>query len=144
MSCRTAKSAPSPPCARPAARADRVILASDDDREGESISWHLAQLLELNNPQRMVFHEITREALQDALGKLRPLDLNLVAAQEARRVIDRLVGYQVSPLLWNTIGKGLSAGRVQSAALMLLAQRESARMRFKPAAYWLIRGEVGE
>ncbi|ULH17509.1 type I DNA topoisomerase (plasmid) [Deinococcus sp. KNUC1210] len=126
-----------------AAKADRVILASDDDREGESISWHLSQLLELNNPQRMVFHEITKEALQDALKNLRPLDLNLVAAQEARRVIDRLVGYQVSPLLWNTVGKGLSAGRVQSAALMLLAQRESARMRFKPAAYWLIRAEVG-
>jgi DNA topoisomerase-1 len=126
-----------------AGKADRVILASDDDREGESISWHLAQLLKLKNPQRMVFHEITKEALQKSLQQLRPIDLQLVAAQEARRVIDRLVGYRVSPLLWNTVGGKLSAGRVQSAALMLLAQRELARMRFVPATFWLIRAEVG-
>ena len=126
-----------------AGKADRVILASDDDREGESISWHLAQLLKLKNPQRMVFHEITREALQKSLKALRPIDLQLVAAQEARRVIDRLVGYRVSRLLWNTVGGKLSAGRVQSAALMLLAQRELARMRFVPATFWLIRAEVG-
>ncbi|WP_407542240.1 type I DNA topoisomerase (plasmid) [Deinococcus radiomollis] len=126
-----------------ASKADRVILASDDDREGESISWHLAQLLNLKNPQRMVFHEITRDALQKSLKQLRPIDLHLVAAQEARRVIDRLVGYRVSPLLWNTVGGKLSAGRVQSAALMLLAQRELARMRFVPATFWLIRAEVG-
>lgn len=123
-------------------RADRVILASDDDREGESISWHLAQVLGLKDPQRMVFHEVTREALQAAVHALRPIDLSLVAAQEARRVIDRLVGYRVSPLLWNTIGGKLSAGRVQSAALMLLAVREMARMKFKPGAYWLIRARV--
>ena len=126
-----------------ASKADRVILASDDDREGESISWHLAQLLNLRNPQRMVFHEITKDALQKSLQQLRPIDLQLVAAQEARRVIDRLVGYRVSPLLWNTVGGKLSAGRVQSAALMLLAQRELARMRFVPATFWLIRAEVG-
>ncbi|WP_407572795.1 type I DNA topoisomerase [Deinococcus altitudinis] len=126
-----------------AGKADRVILASDDDREGESISWHLAQLLNLKNPQRMVFHEITKEAIQKSLRALRPIDLQLVAAQEARRVIDRLVGYRVSPLLWNTVGGKLSAGRVQSAALLLLAQRELARMRFVPATFWLIRAEVG-
>jgi DNA topoisomerase-1 len=125
-----------------ASRADRVILASDDDREGESISWHLAQVLGLKEPQRMVFHEITREALQAAVKALRPIDLALVAAQEARRVIDRLVGYRVSPLLWNTVGSRLSAGRVQSAALMLLAVREMARMKFRPGAYWLIRARV--
>ena len=125
-----------------ASKADRVILASDDDREGESISWHLSELLGLKNPQRMVFHEITREALQRSLSQLRPIDLKLVAAQEARRVIDRLVGYRVSPLLWNTVGKGLSAGRVQSAALMLLAERETARMRFVAATFWQIRAEV--
>ena len=126
-----------------AARAQRVILASDDDREGESISWHLAQLLGLKNPLRMVFHEITREALQRALGQLRPIDLRLVAAQEARRVIDRLVGYRVSPLLWSAVGGKLSAGRVQSAALMVLAQRDLARMRFRFATFWQIRAEVG-
>ena len=125
-----------------ARKADRVILASDDDREGESISWHLSQVLGLKDPLRMVFHEITREALQAAVRALRPIDLALVAAQEARRVIDRLVGYRVSPLLWNTVGSRLSAGRVQSAALMLLAVREMARMKFRPGAYWLIRARV--
>ncbi len=125
-----------------ARKADRVILASDDDREGESISWHLAQVLGLKDAQRMVFHEITRQALQAAVNALRPIDLALVAAQEARRVIDRLVGYRVSPLLWKTVGSRLSAGRVQSAALMLLAVREMARMKFTPGAYWLIRARV--
>ncbi|GGK99573.1 type I DNA topoisomerase [Deinococcus radiotolerans] len=125
-----------------AAKAERVLFASDMDREGEAISYHLSRLLKVEQPTRMVFTEITREAIQAALKATRPLDLHLVAAQEARRVIDRLVGYQVSPLLWGSVGGKLSAGRVQSAALMLLAQREMARMRFRPATFWAIRAEV--
>ncbi|NTY02610.1 type I DNA topoisomerase [Deinococcus sp. JMULE3] len=125
-----------------AARADRVLFASDMDREGEAISYHLSRLLGVEQPTRMVFTEITREALQAALRSTRPLDLHLVAAQEARRVIDRLVGYGVSPLLWGSVGGKLSAGRVQSAALMLVAQREMARMRFRPATFWSIRADV--
>jgi DNA topoisomerase-1 len=125
-----------------AARADRVLFASDADREGEAISWHLSRLLGVKDPQRMTFTEITKAALLRAVAHPRPLDLQLVAAQEARRVIDRLVGWEVSPLLWNSVGRGLSAGRVQSAALMLLVARELARMRFVPAAYWLIRADA--
>ncbi|WP_189074868.1 type I DNA topoisomerase [Deinococcus sedimenti] len=125
-----------------AGAADRILFASDMDREGEAISYHLSRLLNVEQPTRMVFTEITREALQAALQSTRPLDLNLVAAQEARRVIDRLVGYEVSPLLWSSVGGKLSAGRVQSAALMLLAQREMARMRFRPATFWSVRADV--
>ncbi|MFB9993159.1 type I DNA topoisomerase [Deinococcus oregonensis] len=125
-----------------AAKAERVLFASDADREGEAISWHLSRLLGVKEPQRMTFTEITKAALTRAAAQPRALDLQLVAAQEARRVIDRLVGWEVSPLLWNSVGRGLSAGRVQSAALMLLAARELARMRFVPAAYWLIRADA--
>lgn len=125
-----------------AAKADRVLFASDMDREGEAISYHLSRLLGVDQPVRMVFTEITGDALQAALRATRPLDLHLVAAQEARRVIDRLVGYGVSPLLWGSVGGKLSAGRVQSAALMLAAQREMARMRFTPATFWSIRADV--
>ncbi|MFC4640163.1 type I DNA topoisomerase [Deinococcus hohokamensis] len=125
-----------------AQKADDVLFASDMDREGEAISYHLSRLLKVEQPVRMVFTEITKDALQRALQNTRPLDLRLVAAQEARRVIDRLVGYQVSPLLWNSVGGKLSAGRVQSAALMLLATREMARMKFRPATYWVIRADV--
>ncbi|MFC6662478.1 DNA topoisomerase [Deinococcus multiflagellatus] len=124
-----------------AAKADRILFASDMDREGEAISYHLSRLLKVDDPVRMVFTEITKDALQKALQSTRPLDLRLVAAQEARRVIDRLVGYRVSPLLWTSVGGKLSAGRVQSAALMLLAQREMARMRFRPATFWVIRAD---
>ncbi|UBV44245.1 type I DNA topoisomerase (plasmid) [Deinococcus taeanensis] len=119
--------------------ADAVLFASDMDREGEAISYHLSRLLGVDQPVRMVFTEITKDALQRALQTTRPLDLRLVAAQEARRVIDRLVGYRVSPLLWNSVGSKLSAGRVQSAALMLLAARDMARMTFRPATFWVIR-----
>ncbi|MFC4427097.1 type I DNA topoisomerase [Deinococcus navajonensis] len=125
-----------------ARQADAVLFASDMDREGEAISYHLSRLLKVEQPVRMVFTEITKEALQHALRHTRPLDLRLVAAQEARRVIDRLVGYRVSPLLWNSVGGRLSAGRVQSAALMLLARRELARMAFRPATFWVIRAEA--
>jgi DNA topoisomerase-1 len=119
------------------AQASELILATDEDREGESISWHLLQLLKPKVPtKRMVFHEITREAIQKALKDCRDIDGDLVHAQETRRILDRLVGYTVSPLLWNKISRGLSAGRVQSVAVRLLVQRERERRAFKSGSFW--------
>lgn len=118
-------------------RADELLLATDEDREGESISWHLLELLRPDVPvHRMVFHEITREAIQDALEHPRDIDDRLVRAQETRRILDRLVGYTLSPLLWKKIAFGLSAGRVQSVAMRLLVVRERERRAFRSAAYW--------
>ena len=120
--------------------ADELILATDEDREGESIAWHLTQVLKPKIPvKRMVFHEITREAIEDAMGKYRTIDQDLVEAQETRRILDRLVGYTVSPLLWKKVSPGLSAGRVQSAAVRLLVIRERARLEFRSGSYWDLR-----
>ena len=123
--------------------ADRLLLATDEDREGESISWHLLQLLSPKVPvQRMVFHEITKEAIGRALASPRDLDMQLVHAQETRRILDRLVGYTLSPLLWKKVAWGLSAGRVQSVAVRLLVQRERARRAFRSGTYWDLKARL--
>ena len=141
------------------AKADTTILATDQDREGESISWHLAQVLGLENNQipsnksqtnskskitnpkplqRIVFHEITKEAIQEALAHPGIIDMNLVNAQQARRVLDRLVGYKLSPFLWKKVSKGLSAGRVQSVAVRLVVEKEEEIKKFVAVEYWTV------
>ena len=123
--------------------ADQLLLATDEDREGESISWHLLQLLAPKVPaKRMVFHEITKEAIGRALDQTRELDMELVHAQETRRILDRLVGYTLSPLLWKKVAWGLSAGRVQSVAVRLLVQRERARRAFRSGSYWDLKARL--
>ncbi|MEI5583417.1 MULTISPECIES: type I DNA topoisomerase [unclassified Agromyces] len=117
--------------------ADELLLATDEDREGEAIAWHLLQELKPKVPvRRMVFHEITKDAIQKAKDNTRELDTSLVDAQETRRILDRLYGYEVSPVLWRKVGPGLSAGRVQSAATRLVVDRERERLAFVAAGYW--------
>ncbi len=125
--------------------ADRLLLATDEDREGESISWHVLQLLKPKKSvdvERIVFHEVTKEAIQEAIQHPRELNEELVRAQEARRILDRLYGYSLSPLLWKRVAPGLSAGRVQSVAVRLTVVRERRRIAFKPAEYWDLKAEV--
>jgi DNA topoisomerase-1 len=121
-----------------AKKADEVILATDPDREGEAIAWHIKEELGLKKPERIVFHEITKEAIAEALQHPRPIDDNLRYAQEARRVLDRLVGYDLSGLIWKKVRYGLSAGRVQSPALRILMEREREIRAFIPETYWVI------
>jgi DNA topoisomerase I len=122
--------------------AGEVYLATDPDREGEAIAWHISHLLGKRDPKRISFHEITELAVQDALKHPHPLNLNLVDAQQARRVLDRLVGYKLSPLLWRKVRIGLSAGRVQSVALRLIVDREREIERFVPEEYWSLLAKV--
>lgn len=125
--------------------ADELYIATDEDREGESIGWHLTQVLQPDVPvRRMVFHEITREAIQRALGETRGIDDRLVEAQETRRILDRLVGYRISPLLWRKIAPKLSAGRVQSVAVRILVLREKERIVFVPASYWDLKASLAQ
>lgn len=126
------------------AKAGTVYLATDPDREGEAIAWHLAQVTEGNDKsfKRVVFHEITTTAIEEAFAHPRRLDLKMVNAQQARRILDRLVGYQISPLLWRKIRRGLSAGRVQSVAVKIVVDREREITAFNPQEYWTIEAEL--
>lgn len=121
-----------------AKKADEIILATDPDREGEAIAWHIAEVADLKKPKRIVFHEITKDAVKEALEHPRAIDMNLRKAQEARRVLDRLVGYDLSGIIWKKVRYGLSAGRVQSPALRILVEREREIRAFKSETYWLI------
>ena len=123
-----------------AKKANRIFFATDPDREGEAISWHLAEALQVNGdgPCRVEFNEITKQAVQKAIKTPRPINQDLVNAQQARRILDRLVGYKLSPLLWAKVKKGLSAGRVQSVAVRLICDRQAEIDAFEPQEYWSV------
>ena len=123
-----------------ASQAENVYLATDLDREGEAIAWHLMEAAEIEpeRAQRVVFHEITKQAIQEAFSHPREIDMDLVNAQQARRILDRLVGYSLSPILWRKVRNRLSAGRVQSVALRLVVEREREIDEFEPTEYWSI------
>ena len=123
---------------------EKIILATDEDREGEAIAWHLVEAMDAPKEKigRIVFHEITKDALLEALQNPRAIDMKLVDAQQARRILDRLVGYELSPFLWKKVAKGLSAGRVQSVAVRLIVDREKEIKAFKPDEYWTIEAEL--
>ena len=123
-----------------AKQAKKVYLATDPDREGEAIAWHLAKILEEDKSKitRVTFNEITKTAVQKAIKQSRDIDINLVDAQQARRVLDRIVGYKISPVLWKKVKRGLSAGRVQSVAVKLIVDREEEIEKFIPEEYWNI------
>ena len=127
-----------------AKKADRILFATDPDREGEAISWHLADALKVDgqSPCRIEFNEITERAVKNAIKQPRPINQDLVDAQQARRVLDRLVGYKLSPLLWAKVKRGLSAGRVQSVAVRLICDREAEIEAFEPQEYWSIEAEL--
>ena len=127
-----------------AAGCDEVLLATDPDREGEAIAWHLAKVLKIDPDSncRITFNEITKKAVQEAISNPRAIDMNLADAQQARRILDRLVGYELSPLLWKKIRKGLSAGRVQSVATKIVMDRDAEIDAFKPEEYWLVKALV--
>ena len=126
-----------------AKKAKKIFLAADPDREGEAIAWHLAQSLNIDvtSDCRVVFNEITKDAIKESFKSPRPINMDLVDAQQARRLLDRLVGYNISPLLWKKVKKGLSAGRVQSVAVRLIIDREKEIKAFIPEEYWSIEGE---
>ncbi|HKL79275.1 MAG TPA: DNA topoisomerase, partial [Mobilitalea sp.] len=124
-------------------KSDKVYLATDPDREGEAISWHLSKTLKLEDKEfsRISFNEITKNAVKSSIKQAREIDLDLVDAQQARRILDRMVGYTISPLLWNKIKRGLSAGRVQSVALRIICDREDEINAFVPDEYWNLEAE---
>ena len=127
-----------------AKESDTVYLATDPDREGEAISWHLKYLLDLNDQKarRVTFNEITKNVVQESIARPREIDQNLVDAQQARRVLDRIVGYELSPLLWKKVRRGLSAGRVQSVATRMVDEREKEIESFKPEEYWTLDAQL--
>ena len=125
-----------------AKRADEVLLATDPDREGEAIAWHVKEAVGLKNPKRVRFYEITKDAIKEAIQNPTEIDDNLRRAQEARRVLDRLVGYDLSGLIWKKVRYGLSAGRVQSPALRIIMEREREIRAFKPEQYWTIEADT--